>query len=192
MIDKNKIEIMAKSSDGYVIRPLRLDDIDEYYKESFCPLDPEVVKMTGCKSEFTYDEVSSFAKNAINADDRYDFVVVSPEGKLIGETVINEIEPDNMCANFRIAMFGSDYMGKGIGSWVVQETVHFAFETLKLHRLELDVFSINPRAKKAYEKAGFKVEGVRKEAILSDGEYIDDIFMAILDHEWKEMNNIKD
>lgn len=39
-----------------------------------------------------------------------------------------------------------------------------AFERLGLHRLELDVYSFNPRARRVYEKAGFRREGILRTA----------------------------
>lgn len=44
-------------------------------------------------------------------------------------------------------------------------TRDFAFEKLNLHRLELDVYSFNSRAEKAYLAAGFKREGVLRDAV---------------------------
>ena len=41
---------------------------------------------------------------------------------------------------------------------MVETTRDFAFEELKLHRLELDVYSFNPRAERVYQKAGFRRE----------------------------------
>ncbi len=66
-------------------------------------------------------------------------------------------------------------------------TRDFAFEQLKLHRLELDVFSFNPRAEKAYLKAGFKREGILRDALWDGEKYADDILMAILEDDWKEI-----
>ncbi|WP_081712208.1 GNAT family N-acetyltransferase [[Clostridium] dakarense] len=45
-------------------------------------------------------------------------------------------------------------------------TRDFAFKKLNLHRLELDVFSFNHRAEKAYACAGFKREGILRDAIM--------------------------
>ena len=43
------------------------------------------------------------------------------------------------------------------------------------------------RREKAYLKAGFKKEGVRRDAV-SDGDgYDDDILMAIMEDEWRRL-----
>jgi ribosomal protein S18 acetylase RimI-like enzyme len=47
--------------------------------------------------------------------------------------------------------------------------VGYGIEELGLHRIELEVFAFNPRAQRAYEKAGFVVEGVRRDALRWDG-----------------------
>jgi len=42
------------------------------------------------------------------------------------------------------------------------------------------VYAFNPRAQRAYEKAGFVVEGRRREALRWDGEWVDAIVMSVL------------
>jgi RimJ/RimL family protein N-acetyltransferase len=59
-----------------------------------------------------------------------------------------------------------------------------AFDRLGLHRVGLSVFSYNLRAIRAYEKAGFRIEGRQREAILRDGRYWDEIQMSVLVDEW--------
>lgn len=132
-------------------------------KQNFNPLDKEVARLTGCKTEFTRDEVVSFFKQRLKSEDRYDFLIIAPDGRIIGESVINEIDWDIRRANYRVGIFHSDECGKGIGSWVIEMTRDFAFEKLNLHRLELDVFSFNNRAEKAYADAGFKREGILRD-----------------------------
>ena len=77
--------------------------------------------------------------------------------------------------------------GRGIGSWAIKATRDFAFEKLKLHRLELDVFSFNPFAEKAYQSEGFKREGVLRDAMWDGREFADDVLMAMLEEEWKQI-----
>ena len=51
----------------------------------------------------------------------------------------------------------------------------------------LSVFAFNERARRAYEKAGFQVEGRLREAIARDGRWWDEIQMGILREEWVEL-----
>ncbi len=60
--------------------------------------------------------------------------------------------------------------------------IAYAFDVLGLHRVELEYYSFNPRAGRAYAKVGFVEEGRRRHALLYDGEWIDAITMAIAVH----------
>ncbi|MDE6883189.1 MAG: GNAT family N-acetyltransferase [Lachnospiraceae bacterium] len=171
--------------EGFLIRSARAEDVTDYYEQNYCPLDREVARMTGCREEFTKEEVTSFFLRSLTDDDRYFFLIIAPDGKIIGESVINEIDWDLRCANFRIGLYHKTGRGKGIGTWATEVTRDFAFEKLHLHRLELDVYSFNPRAEKVYLKAGFKREGVLRDAVMDGDKYADDILMSILEDEWK-------
>lgn len=166
--------------DGYIMRLAQSDDVEDYYSQNYNPLDKEVARLTGCKEVFSKEEVVSFFLKSVDDDERYFFLIFSPDGRIIGESVINEIDWELRCANFRIGIYHAMERGKGIGTWAIETTRDFAFEELKLHRLELDVFSFNLRAEKAYRKAGFKREGVRRDAVMDGEKYADDILMAIL------------
>ena len=166
-----KLDPRWEREDGYVLRQAHADDVDAYW-EGFSEFDPEGARLTGSRERYERDEVTSFFLRCANDPDRHDLLLVTPDGRIVGESVINEVDWEARSANFRMA---------------VETTRDFAFSELGLHRLELDVFSINPRARHVYEKAGFKVEGVLRDAIwLGDG-YCDDILMAILENEWREL-----
>lgn len=165
------------------MRLATLNDIDNYYK-NFNPLDSEIAKFTGSNTTFTREQIESFYTSCLDDDSRYDFLVVDKQNEVIAEAVLNDIDTDVNSANFRIAIFNQDNINKGLGSWMIHNILTFGFEELALNRIELDVFSFNKRAIKAYEKAGFKHEGILREAVISDGQYYDDVLMAILRSDW--------
>ena len=111
--------------------------------------------------------------------------MIAPDGRIIGESVINEIDWDLRRANFRIAIFHPTDRGQGLGTWATEVTRDFAFEKLKLRRLELEVYSFNPRAEKTYRKAGFQKEGVVRDAVLEGEKYADIILMAMREEDWR-------
>ena len=171
---------------GFTMRLAKKEDAEEYYAQNFCPLDKDVVRFTGCKEEFSKEEVISYFYKSINENSRYFFLIIAPDGRIVGESIINEIDWRLRCANFRIAIFHPLEREQGIGSWATEATCDFAFQELKLHRLELDVYSFNPRAEKVYSKAGFRKEGLRRDAIMDGEKYADVIIMAMLEDEWKK------
>ena len=181
------MEIPVWESQGYVLRPAKADDAEDYFSQNFDPLPPETARLTGCKTQFTREEVTGYFARCLADESRYDFLLISPDGRIIGESVINEIDPETRSANFRIGIFHPEDCGKGIGSWVIRKTRDFAFETLQLHRLALDVFSFNQRAIAAYRKAGFRQEGALRDAVKDGNSYADDVLMAMLEEEWREI-----
>jgi RimJ/RimL family protein N-acetyltransferase len=58
-------------------------------------------------------------------------------------------------------------------------------EVVGVHRLELQVYAFNPRARHVYDKLGFSYEGTRRQALCWDGHWIDSHVMAILASEWQ-------
>lgn len=65
----------------------------------------------------------------------------------------------------------------------------YAFERVGLHRIQLDVYAHNHRARRVYEKVGFVEEGTRRQAQLRDGAWLDEVVMSILSHEWDARDN---
>ncbi len=60
-------------------------------------------------------------------------------------------------------------------------------EQLGLHRIQLEVYGHNQRVRRVYEKPGFVVEGVLREAQSRDGEWVDEVVMGLLDREWNAL-----
>lgn len=176
--------------EGFLLRPARAEDAENYYFQNYCPLDPEAARLTGCRTEFTREQVISFFLKSLEDEDRAFFLLLSPDGCIIGESVINEIDWELRRANFRLVIYRPAWRGKGLGRWMIEKTRDFAFERLRLHRLDLDVFSFNLQAERAYLRAGFKREGVLRDAVKDGDAYADDILMAILEEEWRAIKNL--
>ena len=54
-----------------------------------------------------------------------------------------------------------------------------------LHRVELGVYAYNTRAHAIYRSLGFTEEGRRREVVLHDGVFHDEIIMSMLEPEWR-------
>lgn len=79
---------------------------------------------------------------------------------------------------------GPEHTGRGYGSDAVRVMVRYGFLAMGLNRIQLEVFAFNTRARRAYARAGFVEEGVRREAAFIDGGFADEVIMAVLRREW--------
>ncbi len=104
--------------------------------------------------------------------------------KLIGTCAFDNIEWFNRCAEFGIMIGEKTYWNQGYGTEAVQLLCRHGFNTLNLNRIYLHVFENNPRAIRAYEKAGFIHEGRNRQGEYRDGKYIDVLIMSILKSEY--------
>lgn len=73
---------------------------------------------------------------------------------------------------------------RGLGTGATRLILAHGFETVGLHRIELSVYTFNPRARRVYDKVGFVYEGTMRDALLCEGEWIDADTMSILESEW--------
>jgi RimJ/RimL family protein N-acetyltransferase len=143
--------------------------------------DPEGRRMTATTQDYDDDMLRRWLTTRQDHDDRADFAIVDLEsGRVLGEVVLNELDTDDESCSFRIGLVGPDVYGRGYGTEATTLVLDYAFETVGLHRVELSVYSFNPRGQRAYEKAGFVKEGVRREGLRWEGEWHDVIEMGVL------------
>jgi RimJ/RimL family protein N-acetyltransferase len=167
------------------LRPITGDDAENMFRSL---QDEESMRLTGTSDTFTFEDVLNYCKRIENADDRVDYAIISRETlDYVGEVVLNNIDWQNRSANFRIALAGKKWFGKGFGSEATRLILQFGFMELDLHRIELEVFDFNPRAKHVYEKLGFVVEGTRRDVLFWEGEFHNAVQMSILKPEYLRM-----
>jgi RimJ/RimL family protein N-acetyltransferase len=169
--------------DAIYLRPLEIEDA-----RTIAPWfnDPEVTRfllrchpMSVAKEEewirHIYDNPTDVALGiALRADDR-----------LIGSTGLHQVDLRNRSAAFGIVLGDKSAWGKGHGTEATRLMVRHAFHTLNLNRVWLEVYEYNPRGARAYEKAGFRVEGRLRQDTFRDGRYWDTLIMGVLRDEWE-------
>ncbi len=163
---------------GVRLEPLTQVVLDAYLRGL---ADPEVRRLTGSHSTFTPSEAEHWLATRREQHDRADWAVTRREdGAFLGEAVLHELDPANESASYRIWLAGSHLFGRGYGTEVTQLVVNHALDEVGLHRLALEVFDLNPRARRVYEKCGFVVEGRLRDALVWEGQRHDALVMAVL------------
>ena len=129
----------------------------------------------------------------LDKDNDFLFGIEVPAGdgwQHIGNVGLHRVDWVNSNCIFGIVIGEQAFWGKGYGTKATRAALGFAFDSLNLHRVELEVFDFNPRAMRAYEKAGFRLEGTRREALYQDGAYHDEHVMAILRSEFEQQRSL--
>jgi RimJ/RimL family protein N-acetyltransferase len=131
-------------------------------------------------------EVDEYIESEEIEHDVFEFLVrPRADDRLIGFVALSHIRWNNGDAMLSISIGDRAYWGRGYGTDAVRVLLRFAFTELNLHRVTLGVFEYNERARRAYEKAGFVVEGRVRAHLQRDGRRWDNIYMGILREEWE-------
>ncbi|GAB3547925.1 GNAT family protein [Arthrobacter tumbae] len=142
---------------------------------------PESMRLTGTHAEFTRPQVESWLAGLAATEGRADWaIILVSDGSHIGEVVLNDYDAENSSLGFRIALNADSRFGQGYGTEATRAVVRHAFDVIGVHRIGLEVYAFNPRAQRAYEKCGFRVEGRLRDALLWNGERIDAVVMGML------------
>lgn len=114
-----------------------------------------------------------------NASDNQAMLVCLVEGKVAGNCQISWDDHIKLRhrANVAIALL-SEFWNQGIGTRMFQEMIRIAESNANIIQMELDFVEGNSRARALYEKMGFRITGVRPNAIrLKDGTLLNEYSM---------------
>lgn len=75
---------------------------------------------------------------------------------------------------------GVDHAGKGLMLEALQLVIRFAFDTLRLHRIEAACIPDNTRSIRVLEKAGFRREGLLRSYLRINGVWQDHYLYALI------------
>jgi RimJ/RimL family protein N-acetyltransferase len=103
----------------------------------------------------------------------------------IGKTGLSSINYMHLTAELGIVIGEPDCRGKGYGTEATRLLLDYAFTTLGLHNVFLRVYAYNAPAIRAYEKAGFKEIGRRREAHRIGGKAFNEVYMDCLATEFQ-------
>src|SRR6266851_5027480 len=111
-------------------------------------------------------------------------ILLELEFEPVGLASLTGIDSVHRRAEFHLLIGRRDLHGRGLGTDATRQMLRHAFHDLNLHRVFLSVLSSNAAAIRVYEKAGFRREGIAREAAYKRGRYEDLLHLAILSHEF--------
>jgi len=115
----------------------------------------------------------------VNAADNEAMLVCLVEGKVAGNCQV--VWSRNIKTRHRAAVaiaLLKEYWNQGLGTRMFQELIRIAEENPAILQMELDFIESNTRARALYEKMGFRITGMKPNAIrLKDGTLLNEYSM---------------
>ncbi|GGW38221.1 acetyltransferase [Streptomyces lucensis JCM 4490] len=171
------------------LRALRPEDLDAQLRWRN---DPEVVHWaTGGQPRFgpvTREALERFHEARLLEDPRDGAVLTVEErvdGRVIGMADYRDADPFTGRATVGITIGERDRWGGGYGTEALALLLDHLFGARNLRRVELDTWSGNERAMKAFRRLGFVEEGRRRKAVRVGREWYDEVLYGLLREEWE-------
>lgn len=131
-------------------------------------------------------QTESFERQATTTD-AYWFTIYAKDNETlrpIGTTDLFDVDFRMRFCTFGMMIGEADARGKGYGTEVVRLMLDYAFTALGLNNVMLTVSEYNLAGRRAYEKAGFKEFGRRREADVMGGVDYDEVYMDCIASEF--------
>ena len=172
------------SSDSVTLRSRKEADVDVLFQlaadlstwEERSPASPVPLTRDAFEARLAQADADSSGKNV-----RF---VIEVNGDAVGSVSLFDFDELARHAEVGIAMV-AESRGKGIGTKAISQIVEFAFVRCNLRRIHLQAIASNLGAIRAYEKAGFVIEGRQREHAWVRGRYEDIVIMGLLRSDWK-------
>ena len=163
------------------LRPVREEDA-----AGLAAVEPETLRLTGTHTTHSMEALRAWYRSRAEHNDRLDVSIIERSTESwVGEVVLNDLDPVNRLCSLRILIAAVANYGRGFGTEATTLVLDHAFNAVGVHRVELEVYRFNPRARHVYEKVGFVYEGTKRRALLWDDEWIDADLMSVLASEWR-------
>ena len=127
--------------------------------------------------------------NVINDSDAFVYKAVDTEtGESVGHISLGGLSWKNRSSRISRVLVSPDAAKKGICQQMTKAVLKIGFEELGLHRIGLGVYENNKAALNCYLKSGFNIEGVSRDILWFNNEFLSLVEMSILEDEWRMLN----
>jgi len=169
--------------------PIELEEKDKFYKlatesygSKFWYDEEEKAKRT--RERFFKDWHDGYFDLSLPEKGQCFWIVV--KGEKIGQANYNKIDLENKNVELDIIIGDRENMGKGFGPDALKTLMKYLFSNFDINKIWIGARANNQRAVEAYEKTGFKKEGLLREQDYFEGKFVDVVRFGILRREFLE------
>lgn len=182
---------LTLENDRVLLRPLLLED--KVHLLPFSINEPQLwfYSLMQADSEENLSKYLIFALKEKEAGVSYPFIVFDKKyNEYAGSTRFYDFQPQHKTVQLGYTWYGKKFQGTGLNKQCKFLMLNYAFEELKLERVELRADATNERSIAAMKSVGCTVEGILRNHKSSPTKRRDSIVLSILKDEWS--GNVKD
>lgn len=164
---------------GVRLAPFAVDDVDERYVGWLN--DPQVVRYTEARWRVhTLESARDYVRESNGDTNVRLFRILVEDGVHVGNVRVSSIDWTHKRADIAIIIGDRSYRGRGVGVRAIELVSEYCFDELGLEKLTAGMYAENEPSIRAFEKAGFVIEGrLAKHHRYGDGR-MDGVLMARL------------
>lgn len=134
-------------------------------------------------NHYELEDVISFIDHSHENEQSVHLAIHDDEDRYLGTISLKNISK-NLDAEYAISM-SPEARGTGAAAQGTRDLLRFAFQTIGLHRVYLNVREDNKRAIRFYEKMKFTYEGTSRDCLRTENGYIGLLWFSMLHEEWE-------
>ncbi len=173
-------EKILKGKKVYLRYP-KASDFEEFIELNKSSVDFHKGLANPPKNKDAFDEF--FAKNEQSANESF-FICSIQTNEIAGSIGLSQIFRGGFQNAYLGYYLGEKFAGKGFATEAIALTLKFAFEDLKLHRIEANSQPHNLASIAVVKKNGFSIEGFSPKYLNIDGKWRDHERWAIIVENW--------
>jgi RimJ/RimL family protein N-acetyltransferase len=134
-------------------------------------------------------DTRQWIEEALGSDGQLPFAIVeTAKGKVVGSTRYLNIRSEHRSVEIGWTWLGQEWQRTGVNTRVKLLLLSHAFERLGCVRVEFKTDSRNSRSQQALERIGATQEGVLRNHMIVQGNYLrDSVYFSVTSEEWPEV-----
>lgn len=157
-------------------------------------IDSEELLMQWCGSLFSFPLTTRSLEwyirdtNTPNESEAFVYKAVDTEtGETVGHISLGGLSWKNRAGRITRVLVSPDALKRGVCQQMTKAILKIGFEELGLHRIDLGVYETNKSALNCYLKSGLNIEGVSRDVLWFNNEFVSLVEMSMLEDEWRAL-----
>lgn len=180
------VKPLVLSGDGVRLEPLSQDHAQGLYNRGRAAADWAYMPRS-CFIDLA--DTRQWIDEALQSPAQLPFAIVElGKNKAVGSTRYLNIRPEHRALEIGWTWLGQEWQRTGVNTQVKLLLLTHAFERLGCVRVEFKTDTRNTRSQRALERMGAVREGVLRNHMIVQGDYVrDSVYFSVIEQDWPEV-----